>query len=241
MQSRLICRWTSFKKGDKQKMRFKSVMFDLDGTLLDTVGGIANAVNITMREFGYPVHSKENVRSFINNGAYKLIQRALPKEIQEDDHSVKKVLARYTKIYFDNAYVDTHVYDGCTELLQRLKAEGYRLAVVSNKPDDSARAMTHRYFGNCFEYISGTGQGLPTKPEKACIDKALEALGADRKSLLYVGDSVVDVQTAHNSGLLCAGVTWGFHGTRGFGDETPDFYADNARELYEIIAQHNLD
>ncbi len=237
---RLSGRLTSFNTTRRVKMKFKSVMFDLDGTLLDTIGGLTNAVNMTMREFGYPEHSKESVRSFINNGAYRLIQLAVPKEFYNDDEQIKKVLARYTKLYFDNAYVDTKPYDGCVELLNRLKSEGLRLALVSNKPDDSAKAMTRHYFGDVFEYISGSGLGLPTKPEKECIDRALAALGIERQSLLYVGDSVVDVQTAHNSELPCAGVTWGFHGMGGFGDETPEFYVNNTDELYKVITTASL-
>ncbi len=220
--------------------KFTTIIFDLDGTLLDTLLDIHNAVNITMTKFGFPTRSVDEVRSFINNGAYSLIQRAMPGEYYDNDEKIKQVLKDYMEIYLANVRIDTKPYEGVTELIERLKKEGYHLALVSNKPDDSAKDLTRHFFSDSFEYISGTGTGLPTKPDRECIDNALKSMGVTRDNLLYVGDSVVDVKTAHNSGVPCAGVTWGFHGRNGFADQVPDCFVANTDELYSVIATGNI-
>lgn len=215
--------------------KFKCVMFDLDGTLLDTIGDIKHNINLTMKELGYPEHTYEETRSFINDGSFKLIERASPED-KRDEKTVRAALEIYLSNYDKNVCTETVAYEGITELVKRLKEEGYVLAVVSNKPERHVKMLCDIFFGeNTFSYISGTGGDKPVKPSKECIDKALEALGMGEQDFVYVGDSHVDVKTAHNSGAPCIGVTWGFHGKDGFRDEVCDFYADNAKQLYEII------
>lgn len=216
--------------------RFKCVMFDLDGTLLDTIGDIKHNINITMKSLGYPEHTYEETRSFINDGAFRLIQRALPED-KRDEQTVREVLEIYLSNYDKNVCNETVAYDGIMELVKRLKNEGHTLAVVSNKPERHVKMLCDLFFGkDTFSYISGTGGDKPVKPSKECVEKALEAVGEERENLIYVGDSHVDVKTAHNAGVPCVGVTWGFHGKDGFRDEVCDFYADNTDELYRIIA-----
>ncbi|MBQ7399865.1 MAG: HAD-IA family hydrolase [Clostridia bacterium] len=215
--------------------KYKCIMFDLDGTLLDTIGDIKYNINITMRSFGYPEHTYEETRSFINDGAYKLIERALP-EGKRDEQTVREVLEIYLSNYDKNVCTETVAYDGIEELVNKLKNEGCALAVVSNKPERHVKMLCDIFFGeDTFSYISGTGGDKPVKPSKECVEKALCAMGEKSENLIYVGDSHVDVKTAHNAGVPCVGVTWGFHGKDGFRDEICDFYADNADELYRII------
>lgn len=219
----------------KNDRKYTCVMFDLDGTLLDSLEDMQNAVNLTMDEFGCPRHSLEDIRSYINDGSYMLIKRALPESIRNNDQEVKKIHARYLETYLENVNIKTHIYDGTKELAKRLKSEGYTLAVVSNKPDSCTKELIKYFYGDVFDYVSGSGLGLPTKPDRRCVDIAVEKTGADINRLIYVGDSHVDVQTAHNAGVPCVGVTWGFHGANGFGEYKPDFYADNIEQLYAII------
>ena len=218
---------------------YKSVMFDLDGTLLDTIGDITNNINRVMREFGYPLHTRQEARSYINDGALKLIQRALP-EGENSEENAKRVLSRYLEIYDEHVNEETVPYEGVKELVAKLKAKGIYLSVVSNKPDRHVKMLAEHHFGvGTFSYISGSGLDLPKKPDRECVDRAVKSMGISYNGLLYVGDSHVDVRTAHNAGLLCAGVTWGFHGKDGFLDQTPDFLVDNAMQLYELIMQEN--
>ena len=220
--------------------KYRGVMFDMDGTLLDTLDDMQTAVNLTMSEFGCPLHTREDIRSYINNGAFMLIKRALP-ESMRDDETVKRVLSRYVELYAEHVCEKTYPYDGTSELLKKLKAEGYSLAVVSNKPDACVKILAEKIYGaDAFVYVSGSGLGLPSKPDRECVDRGLRAMGVDRKRLLYVGDSCVDVDTARNAETDCAGVTWGFHGKAGFLDRVPDFYADNTSELYRLITKTEI-
>ena len=215
---------------------YPCVIFDMDGTLLDTIDDIAKSVNLMLAEFGYPLCTYDEVRSFINNGAYRLLELALP-EGARDETNVTAKLARYLEIYNEHVCEKTHPYDGIPELIKRLRASGVTLAVVSNKPDRQAKTLAAHCFGeNVFAYVSGTGIGLPTKPEPACVDRALEAMGiADKTGVLYVGDSYVDVLTAENSGLDCAGVLWGFAGEHSFDTHEPTFRIQNVKELEQLI------
>lgn len=216
--------------------KYKCVMFDLDGTLLDTIGDIKHNINLTMKSLGYPLHTYEETRTFINDGAYKLIERALP-DGKKDEKNVRETLSIYLSNYDKNVCIETRAYDGVQAVVSRLKSEGYTLSVVSNKPERHVKMLCDMFFGEgTFSYISGTGGDKPVKPSRECVDLALATMGESAENLIYVGDSHVDVKTAHNSDVPCIGVTWGFHGKDGFKDETPDFYANTAEELYSIIA-----
>ena len=210
-------------------------MFDLDGTLLDTVGDIHYNINLAMSHFGYAERTVDEARSFINDGAFMLIKRALPEGAKDDDN-VKKVLEYYLECYDQNLCVKTRAYEGICKLIQKLKDEGLKLCVVSNKPERHVIMLCDKFFGKgTFCYISGTGGEKPVKPDAKCVEAALEFTGENKENLLFVGDSHVDVKTARNAGVACCGVTWGFHGKDGFRDSLPDFYADNADGLYNII------
>ncbi len=215
--------------------QFKAVLFDLDGTLLDTIGDIHHNVNLAMEEFGYPLHTKQAVRSFVNNGALDLITKSLPEHARERQNA-EKVLKRYLEIYDKHVSVETAPYDGICELIARLKKEGILLAVVSNKPERHVKLLAEKFFGKgTFSYISGTGGDKPIKPSKECVDLALESLGVNHGDALFTGDSNVDMDTAKNAGLVSAGVTWGFHGVNSFKASIPDNYIDNVEQLYSLI------
>lgn len=215
--------------------KYSCIMFDLDGTLLDTLCDIHYNINLTLKQLGHPERTKEEARSFINDGSFMLMKRALP-EGCKDDENVKRALECYMQNYDKNLCLNTSPYDGITCLIHRLKAEGYSLAVVSNKPERHVIMLCEKFFGkDVFGYISGTGGEKPVKPDTRCVEWALSFLGAKREDLLFVGDSHVDVKTAHNSSVPCAGVTWGFHGKNGFRDTPPDFFVDNTQELYNLI------
>ena len=217
------------------KTKYKSVIFDMDGTILDTTDDVTKSVNLTLEEFGYPFHSAKEVVSYLNNGAVKLIERALP-ESARDIENVLKVHKRYLEIYSEHVCEKTHAYKGIDRLLHKMKKAGIKLAVVSNKPYTQTKMLTDKCFPDgTFEYVSGSGEGFPTKPDKACIDKALEVLCVDKSEVLYVGDSYVDVLTAKNSDLVCAGVLWGFAGENSFTEHKPDYTVKDAEELENLV------
>ena len=184
----------------------KAVLFDLDGTLADTLQALANNVNAVLSEAGLPVHPLEAYRRFVGNGAKVLLERAAGKAY--DDVLVSHFLERYDRTCLD----DTPPYDGVLETLDWLKAQGVRLAVVTNKPHEQATRLTKHLFGDRFDAIFGAQPLYARKPNPEVVYLALEALGAAKNECVFVGDSDVDVQTAHAAGMPCIGCAYGFRG-----------------------------
>ena len=170
-------------------MKYNTYIFDLDGTLLDTLQDLANAVNHAMREMKYPERTVDEVRRFIGNGIRMLIKRASPQGISDKDY--EKTLAIFTAYYLEHIADFTKPYDGIAEVIKTLKSKGCKVAVVSNKA------------------VVGKMDRFPSKPEPDSVLYVIETLGSDKDKCIYSGDSEVDVHTAHNAGLPCVGVTWG--------------------------------
>jgi len=188
-------------------MKYNTYIFDLDGTLLDTLQDLANAVNHAMREMKYPERTVDEVRRFIGNGIRMLIKRASPQGISDKDY--EKTLAIFTAYYLEHIADFTKPYDGIAEVIKTLKSKGCKVAVVSNKADEAAKKVVKDYFGDVFDMVVGKMDRFPSKPEPDSVLYVIETLGADKDKCIYSGDSEVDVQTAHNAGLPCVGVTWG--------------------------------
>ncbi len=177
-----------------------AILFDLDGTLLDTLGDLHAATNHVLRSFGYRSRSMEEIRQFVGNGARRLIEQAIP----ADKDNVDAVLAAFQVYYAAHCNEQTAPYPGIPEALEALG--DYPLAVVSNKPDKAVKELAKIYFPRL--YARGESDDCRRKPYPDMVEKALAALGAD--ACIYVGDSEVDVQTAKNAGVTCLSVTWGF-------------------------------
>lgn len=179
-----------------------AILFDLDGTLLDTLGDLHAATNAVLQQFGYPPRTLEEVCAFVGNGARVLIERAVPAGAEA---AVPVVLAAFQSHYASHCDILTKPYDGIPAVLETL-GEKYALAVVSNKPDSAVKELAKIYFPTL--YARGESADCPRKPAPDMVLRAMEALGADR--CVYVGDSEVDVLTARNAGVPCLSVTWGF-------------------------------
>lgn len=176
------------------------ILFDLDGTLLDTLDDLMDGVNHVLADFGYPQRSREEIRRFVGNGAAKLIQLSVPQ-----DADWEPVHAAFQTYYREHCRVKTAPYPGILEALGELSAE-YPIAIVSNKPDKATKALCADYFPGI--YARGESTDCPRKPAPDMVKLAMAAIGAD--SCIYVGDSEVDVQTAENAGVPCLSVLWGF-------------------------------
>lgn len=179
------------------------IIFDLDGTLLDTLQDLKDAVNYALRTHGFPERSLEQVRDFVGNGARRLIVLSLPEGTQEA--VAQQVLATFQDYYKANAQKKTCPYKGIPEALKALSSR-YPLAVVSNKPDAAVKILCKQYFDGL--YAAGETEGCPRKPAPDMLKRAMETIGVD--TCVYVGDSEVDVQTAKNAGVPCLTVLWGF-------------------------------
>ncbi len=189
-------------------MRYKAILWDLDGTLLDTLCDLTTAVNTALDHCGYPARTAEEVRAFVGNGARLLIKHALPPEA--DDATVDAVLQDFNAYYEAHCCEATAPYEGLIPLLARLQAQGLFLGVVSNKPHYAVVPLAKKYFGDLLELAVGLQDGVPRKPAPDILHRVMEQLGVTAEETLYIGDSEVDVETARNAGVDGLFVTWGF-------------------------------
>lgn len=210
---------------------YKLVIFDLDGTLVNSLEDLGNACNSALERFGYPVHPMESFRYFVGDGVPMLIRRALP-EKERTDETIAKVKAVFDEIYGRNYNVCTRPYDGITELLDRLKAEGILIAVASNKPDNFTQTIVTSMFGDTFSYVSGKKEGFEKKPDPQIALHIMEKLGVSPEETLFAGDSSVDMQTAHNAGCDCIGCVWGFRTLQELTDNKATYIANSPDDIY---------
>ena len=189
-------------------MKIDTVIFDLDGTLLNTLDDLHACFNHAIKEFGYIERTKEEIRNFVGNGVQKALERALPENISKSE--LEKVVDCFKKYYSQNMNTYTKPYDGIDEMLKELQAKGFKLGIVSNKFDDAVKALSKKYFGSSIAYAVGEGYGIRRKPEADGVNKVLSELKSKKGNAIYVGDSEVDIQTAKNSNLPCISVLWGF-------------------------------
>ena len=189
-------------------MRYELAIFDLDGTLLNTLSDLADAANAALKECGYPARSMEEVRTFIGNGVARLIARAVPQGTSDD--AVASVLARFKAIYIQNVNVKTAPYPGVMEMLETLNRRGVRCAVNSNKVDGAVRLLCDDHFAGLLSMALGEREGIPKKPAPDGARLIMQALGVAPEKTLYVGDGDADLLTAKNAGIDCAWVSWGY-------------------------------
>ena len=210
-------------------MSYKAVLFDMDGTLLDTLEDLRDSTNHVLRQMGYPERSLDEMRRFVGNGAEKQIRRA--------EEKIMEVLTAYRAYYQDHCQIKTRVYDGLLNMLSELKAKGIKLAVVSNKPDSAVQKLSREYFGDRMDFAVGPSDGVRCKPYPDMAETALKALGIAKKDAVFVGDSEVDVQTGLNAGLDVIAVSWGFRSREVVIEAGASKIADNASELEKLILE----
>lgn len=216
-------------------VKFCCVLFDLDGTVLNTVSDCAAAINRVMDDCGYPRHTDDEVRSYLNNGARRLLTRALPKTGNLCEDEIDVLLQRYLAYYSEECLRSSVIYDGVEHLLRALHARGVKLGIVTNKPDLQTKIMVPHYFGDLFGFYEGNSETVPTKPDPCRVSRALDALHAERDRTVFVGDSAVDTETARSGGIPCIGVAWGFGGPSAFDGHMPDRIVRDPMEILSIV------
>ena len=189
-------------------MKYKLVIFDLDGTVLETLGDLANAVNAAMEMHSFPTHSIEKVRTMIGNGVANLIMRATPEGTSEEKRA--QVLADFKAYYRDHVNDVTRPYDGILDLLKALKAAGVKVGINSNKYDAALQNLCHIHFEGLYDYAVGESEATPKKPDPTAAKRIMKAIGVSPEETIYIGDSNVDLNTAANAGIDSAWVSWGF-------------------------------
>ena len=214
-------------------MGYSTILFDMDGTVLDTLQDLWASTNAVLRELGHPERSLDDIRSYVGNGARNQIRCALPEGSGDD--AIDDALSRYRAHYAAHCRDHTKPYPGVVEALRRLKAAGKKLAVVSNKPDAAVRLLNAEHFGALMDVAIGETPTLRRKPAPDTVDAALAALGAEKTGAVYVGDSEVDVATARNAGLPLIAVSWGFRSREALQAAGATTIVDTPEELLALL------
>ncbi len=214
-------------------MKFDTVIFDLDGTLLNTIEDLKDSVNHILLKYGYAERTLSEVTSFVGNGLGRLLTLCLPQGDKTEGFS--DMLTELREYYAAHSVIKTDLYPGIDEMLRALSKEGVKLAIVTNKPDGAANKLHEIFFKETVGFTIGEKSGIARKPAPDGVLCAISRLGSDRSSCLYVGDSEVDKMTADNADLACALVSWGFRGKEAVCALRPDFVIDSPSELLEII------
>lgn len=214
---------------------YKLIIFDLDGTLANTLEDLADATNYALTKHGYPIHSLDKFNYFVGNGVPKLIERALPEEKRNPDE-VKKVQADFSEYYDIHSLDKTKAYDGVAEMLGKISAMGIKTAVATNKADEFVPVILKKLFPTFkFDFIQGSVEGLAKKPDPEIVNKILGEIGVTSDKAIFIGDSDVDIKTALNSDMKSIGCTWGFRGREELKAAGATYIVDSAEEIIEII------
>ena len=187
---------------------YKTYVFDLDGTLLNTINDLAASVNFALKEYGMSQHTVDEVRNFVGNGVKKLMERAVPDGL--DNPLFEDAYATFKKHYLEHGLDTTKPYPGIVDLLRELKKRGKNIAVVSNKFYDATGELVRHFFGEYVKVAIGERENIRKKPAPDTVLEAFRLLGVDKEEAVYIGDSDVDVNTAKNVGIPCISVLWGF-------------------------------
>ena len=213
----------------------KAAIFDLDGTLLNTLEDVVNACNYELKKCNFKTHSIEEYKVFVGDGRSKLIERIVPDEYKGNDEVKNKVLRLFDEYYSGHMLDMTKPYEGICEMLKSLKEKGVKLAVVSNKPDEFVGGIVKKYFGDTFEIVHGQRTNYPVKPDPTTVYEVIEYFGIKLNESIYVGDSNVDIYTAKNAKVKSIGVAWGFRGEEELREAGADYIVYDSNEITELI------
>lgn len=212
---------------------FEAVIFDLDGTILNTLDDLADSANHVLCAHGYPTHSTEQYKTFVGNGIPKLIHRMLPPDVSDD--IFKSILTEFQSYYGEHKNDKTAPYCGITEMLQKLKNSGLKICVLSNKQHDISVDIVKYHFGDdTFDLIRGKMEQFPAKPDPMSCNDVISVINIPKRNILYVGDSNVDMQTAANAGLTKCGVSWGFRSVEELRLAGADYIANTPYDILKI-------
>jgi haloacid dehalogenase superfamily, subfamily IA, variant 3 with third motif having DD or ED/haloacid dehalogenase superfamily, subfamily IA, variant 1 with third motif having Dx(3-4)D or Dx(3-4)E len=214
-------------------MNYSAVVFDMDGTILNTLDDLAAATNFALEANRLPLRTTEDVRRFVGNGVRRLVERAVPGETPPS--VMDAVYADFSAYYAKHCADRTKPYDGMKELLSRLRTAGIKTAVVSNKDDYAVQTLARVYFPALFDAVVGVREGIKKKPAPDTVYEVMARLAVGKEQCIYVGDSEVDIETARNAGIPCVSVSWGFKGRPFLQEHNAVTIVDTAAELSAVL------
>lgn len=216
-------------------MKVQLVIFDMDGTILDTLEDLKNSLNFSLKKNGFAPRTLDEVRRFVGNGIRKLVERGVPAAATAEQ--IDEVFACFNEYYAVHCADHTHAYPGIEELLKRLRAEGVRTAVVSNKSDYAVQSLSKQYFDGLLDSAVGARDGVRKKPSPDSVNEVLKELSVPREAAVYVGDSDVDIATAKNAGMPCISVDWGFRDREFLRENGATQIVSDAEALYRALSE----
>ena len=214
----------------------KAILFDLDGTLVNSLADLADSTNFALQKLNFPTHETEEYKYLVGDGIPKLIERALPENERTEENRSKCLelfMSHYREHYFDK----TNAYDGIKELLSALKADGFKIAVISNKAQEMAQKVVDKVFGDIFDAVAGKREGYKTKPDPALTLEVIKELGVTPESSVLVGDSGMDMAAAVNAKTTRIGELWGFRTETELRQNGADYIADTTAQILNIIKE----
>lgn len=216
-------------------MKYRLAIFDLDGTILNTLEDLTDSTNYALVENGFDKRTLQEVKRFVGNGIGRLIERAVPSGTSSD--ITKKVLQDFTEHYGIHCADKTKPYEGIQTLIEELREEGYLTAVVSNKADFAVQELCEQYFKGMFDYVVGEKENIRRKPSPDAVFDVLKRLGVELSKSVYIGDSEVDVQTAKNAGIDIISVSWGFRERQYLKEQGADVIVDSMSALKNLLME----
>lgn len=218
--------------------KIDTILFDLDGTLLDTSGDLKNAVNYALKNFGYEERNEKDIKSFLGNGIKNLVRQSLPEKAE----NLEEVLLEFKNYYEKNIDIETYPYEGILDTLEIFKKSQYKIAIISNKFDAGVKKLSKSFNLDRFmNVIIGERDDIRRKPAPDMVNYILKSLESSPENSIYIGDSEVDIETAHNSNIKCILVSWGFRDITLLPHEKADYIANSPIEIYDIVEKINSD
>lgn len=214
-------------------MKYQLIIFDMDGTILDTLEDLADSLNHALTKHGYPARTIEEVRSFVGNGIRKLVERGIGQPVSEEE--LDSLCATQKEYYSVHCADKTKPYDGILELLSQLRQSGYKTAVVSNKADYAVQNLSKQYFDGLFDLSVGERPGVQRKPAPDSVNEVLKQLQVTKEQAVYIGDSDVDIRTARNAEMDCIAVDWGFRDREVLQSHGADTIVSSPEEILDLV------
>lgn len=214
-------------------MKYKLVMFDLDGTVLNTLEDLYTSLNYALNKYDFPSKSLKEVRSFLGNGIRSLVKLSMPSATNEEDFDL--VFKEFKSYYATHCDILTKPYDGILDLLNVLKEKGYKIAIISNKADFAVQTLVNKYFPNLIDYAVGEVIGVPRKPDPTSLNNVMKYFNIKKSESVYIGDSEVDIEVAKNANVDAIIVTWGFRDEEYLKSLNPNTLVNNTNDLLKNI------
>lgn len=220
------------------KLTKRYAIFDLDGTLLDTLDDLTDSMNYILGKHNFTLRTRDEVRNFVGNGVRKLVERAVPPEYKADEEFIDKFYDDFSLYYNSHSDIKTSPYPGTLDMLDKLIHSDFDIAIVSNKIDSAVKSLSAKFFGERIKSAIGEKPSVRHKPEPDMVFMAMEEMGADKENSIYIGDSEVDIQTAKNAGIPCISVLWGFKDRKFLEDSGATVIVESMEELGERLVNY---